>query len=117
MEFVVTISLIGEQYYYMANSSSTKKLAEATKFPTIGEAMVIRASSTCDVFSGDNTRETGIDRHPENSDNEAQASDFTVARDAEPLSGKRCAKYGAGESGCNKAEAVYGAGNNGLMLS
>ena len=41
MEFVVTISLIGEQYYYMANSSSTKKLAEATKFPTIGEAMAV----------------------------------------------------------------------------
>ena len=41
MEFVVTISLIGEQDYYMANSSSTKKLAEATKFPTIGEAMAV----------------------------------------------------------------------------
>ena len=41
MEFVVTISLIGEQYYYMENSSSTKKLVEATKFPTIGEAMAV----------------------------------------------------------------------------
>ena len=41
MEFVVTISLIGEQYYYMADRSSTKKLAEATKFPTIGDAMAV----------------------------------------------------------------------------
>lgn len=41
MEFVVTISLIGEQHYYMADRSSTKKLAEATKFPTIGEAMAV----------------------------------------------------------------------------
>lgn len=41
MEFVVTISLIGEQYYYMENSSSTKKLVEATKFPTIGDAMAV----------------------------------------------------------------------------
>ena len=41
MEFVVTISLIGEQYYYMANSCRTKKLVEATKFPTIVEAMSV----------------------------------------------------------------------------
>ena len=41
MEFVVTISLIGEQYYYMADLSSTKKLEEATKYSTIGEAMAV----------------------------------------------------------------------------
>ena len=41
MEFVVTISLIGEQYYYMADRSSTKKLAEATKYSTIGDAMAV----------------------------------------------------------------------------
>ena len=41
MEFVVTISLIGEQYYYMADLSSTKKLTEATKYSTIGEAMAV----------------------------------------------------------------------------
>ena len=41
MEFVVKITIIGEKYYYMANSSSTKKLVEATKFPTIGEAMSV----------------------------------------------------------------------------
>ena len=41
MEFVVTISLIGEQHYYMADRCSTKNLAEATKFPTIGEAMAV----------------------------------------------------------------------------
>ena len=41
MEFVVTISLIGEQDYYMANSSSTIKFAEADKFKNIGEAMSV----------------------------------------------------------------------------
>ena len=41
MEFVVTISLIGEQYYYMADRCRTKKLVEATKFPTIGDAMAV----------------------------------------------------------------------------
>lgn len=41
MEFVVTISLIGEQYYYMADCCRTKKLVEATKFPTIGDAMSV----------------------------------------------------------------------------
>lgn len=41
MEFVVTISLIGEQYYYMDECSGTKKFTEATKFGTIGEAMSV----------------------------------------------------------------------------
>ncbi|UWG68973.1 MAG: hypothetical protein [Bacteriophage sp.] len=76
----------------------------------------MRSSATCDVFSGDKARETGINWHPENSNDESKARYFAFTCDTEPLSGERRTEYGARKASGEKTESIDRAGNSGFVL-